>query len=375
MTRSSRRPLLAAGRSRSRRWRFAATLILLFGLLSLVQPSPRRDRGGLPDGDRSPDRPRHIGVTAGSGPFRLAVSVGVRFAVGLAGRRVAVGVDALGLAVGRSRPRRCRATSPTARSTATAPPRPSSTASRGPSSPPATTPTRTAPPTSSATATTRPGAGFLDRTRPAAGNHDWETKDLAGYLGYFGTAAAPNGVSWYSYDLGTWHVDRPRLRLLGRSAAATRTPPRVAGSPPTSRPRRARCTLAIWHHPRFSSGEHGNDRDGRAVLARPCTTPARTSSINGHDHDYERFAPQDPDGARGPACAASASSSSAPAARSSAPFATTAAEQRAARSVTVTGSSGSTCITASYDWRFIPTAGDVERRRERALPLTYRHGP
>src|SRR5262249_16735916 len=42
------------------------------------------------------------------------------------------------------------------------------------------------------------------RTKPAAGNHDWETKDLAGYLGYFGTVAHPDGTSWYSYDLGAW---------------------------------------------------------------------------------------------------------------------------------------------------------------------------
>ena len=48
---------------------------------------------------------------------------------------------------------------------------------------------------------------FRDRTRPAPGNHDWETKDLAGYLGYFGTAAtSPDGTSWYSYELGAWHV-------------------------------------------------------------------------------------------------------------------------------------------------------------------------
>ena len=46
----------------------------------------------------------------------------------------------------------------------------------------------------------------LDRTRPAPGNHDWVTKDLAGYLDYFGKQAAPDGKTWYSYDLGAWHV-------------------------------------------------------------------------------------------------------------------------------------------------------------------------
>src|SRR5689334_10092330 len=47
---------------------------------------------------------------------------------------------------------------------------------------------------------------FKARTRPAAGNHDWVTKDAKGYLRYFGAAAAPTGKTWYSYDLGAWHV-------------------------------------------------------------------------------------------------------------------------------------------------------------------------
>ena len=97
-------------------------------------------------------------------------------------------------------------TSPTARSTTTARPPTWSPRSPARSSPPATTPIRTARPTSSAIATGRPGAVSSTGRGRQPGNHDWETKDLAGYVGYFGTAAEPNGVSWYSYDLGTWHV-------------------------------------------------------------------------------------------------------------------------------------------------------------------------
>ncbi len=134
-----------------------------------------------------------------------------------------------------------------------------------------------------------------DRTRPAPGNHDWNTGTLAGYFGYFGAAAqGPDGDSWYSYDLGAWHVimldsecakvdgcgpDSPQGRWLAAD---------LAGS-------RAACTVAIWHKPRFSSGEHGNDRS-----VAPFWTALHTAGadvvINGHDHDYERFAPQDPDG-------------------------------------------------------------------------------
>jgi len=142
---------------------------------------------------------------------------------------------------------------------------------------------------------------FRDRTRPAPGNHDWVTKDLAGYLGYFGTAAAPNGTSWYSYELGAWHVivlDSDCSNVGGCDAGSPQGRWLAADLKASS----AQCTLAIWHHPRFSSGFHGNDAevgpfwkalyDGGADLI-----------INGHDHDYERFAPQDSnghaDGARG----------------------------------------------------------------------------
>jgi hypothetical protein len=135
---------------------------------------------------------------------------------------------------------------------------------------------------------------FRDRTRPAPGNHDWETEDLAGYLGYFGEAAAPSGTSWYSYELGAWHVI-----VLDSDCA------KVGGCGPTSpqgrwlagdlRASEAACTLAIWHHPRFSSGIHGNIKDV-APFWRALYDGGADLVINGHDHDYERFAPQDPAG-------------------------------------------------------------------------------
>ena len=100
-----------------------------------------------------------------------------------------------------------QATSDDAVRTTTRRPRPCSTGSPGPCSRPVTTPTRAARPSSSATATTRSWGRHRARTRPAPGNHDWETAGLAGYFGYFGDAAkGPGGSSWYSYDLGSWHV-------------------------------------------------------------------------------------------------------------------------------------------------------------------------
>jgi hypothetical protein len=58
---------------------------------------------------------------------------------------------------------------------------------------------------------------------------------------------------------------------------------------------RAACTLAIFHHPRFTSGEHG-DTPAMDAFWRPLYAAGVDVIVNGHDHDYERFAPQDPDG-------------------------------------------------------------------------------
>ena len=134
----------------------------------------------------------------------------------------------------------------------------------------------------------------LARTRPAAGNHDWVTDDLAGYFGYFGAAAAPAGKGWYSYDLGTWHVivlDSDCTSVGGcgpDSAQGAWLASDLAAAT-------ARCTLAIWHHPRFSSGEHGDD-PATAPFWRALYDADAEVVVNGHDHDYERFATQGPDG-------------------------------------------------------------------------------
>ena len=196
---------------------------------------------------------------------------------------------------------------------------------------------------------------FKDRTRPAAGNHDWETKDLAGYLGYFGEAAAPEGVSWYSYDLGTWHVV-----VLDSDCAA------VGGCEATSPQGRwlaadlaasdATCTLAIWHHPRFSSGFHGNIAEV-APFWEALYAAGADVVINGHDHDYERFAPQTPDakidqahgirefvvGTGGAALR---------------PFAVGAANSQL-RLATSHGIIRFDLRKDSYDWTFMPTTGSV----------------
>lgn len=129
-----------------------------------------------------------------------------------------------------------------------------------------------------------------DRTRPAPGNHDYETPNAAGYFRYFGAHAGPSGLGYYSYDLGAWHV----VALNSETDAS-------AGSPQSTWLRAdlarttARCTVAYWHRPRFSSGPNGDNRDIHALWAMLYEGGVDVV-IGAHDHLYERFARQDPDG-------------------------------------------------------------------------------
>ncbi len=139
-----------------------------------------------------------------------------------------------------------------------------------------------------------------DRTElPVPGNHDYGTANAAGYRAYFGKRATPDGHTWYSRDIGAWHVivldancselaggcepGSPQLRWLRRDLATND----------------AVCTLAMWHQPRFSSGEHGND-PSVAPFWDALYAAHADLIVNGHDHDFERFAPQDPQGNRDP---------------------------------------------------------------------------
>ena len=136
----------------------------------------------------------------------------------------------------------------------------------------------------------------LDRLRPAPGNHDWELGTLDAYRAYFGDAARnEDGDPWYAYPLGTLAGHRPRLGLHGGRRLRSRRHPRDAGWRRRSRRATRVCTLAIWHHPRFSSGTHGSD-PSVAPFWDALYAAGADVVVNGHEHDYERFAPQDPDG-------------------------------------------------------------------------------
>jgi hypothetical protein len=136
---------------------------------------------------------------------------------------------------------------------------------------------------------------ILERTRPVPGNHEYRTKDARGYFDYFGAAAGDPSEGWYAFDLGTW-------RVYALNSNCDQVGGCKAGSPQerwlredlAANPRG--CVAAMWHHPRFSSGEeHGND-PATADLWRTLQEAGAELVLVGHEHMYERFAPQDATG-------------------------------------------------------------------------------
>jgi hypothetical protein len=139
------------------------------------------------------------------------------------------------------------------------------------------------------------------RTRPAPGNHDYRTTGAAGYYTYFGAAASPlddNCTSdckgYYSYDLGAWHIIALNSEIAhsADSAQVQWLRADLAANP-------SKCTLAYWHKPRFSSGRHG-DSSGMQPFWQALYDFEADVVLSGHDHLYERFALQDPGGQADP---------------------------------------------------------------------------
>ena len=57
------------------------------------------------------------------------------------------------------------------------------------------------------------------------------------------------------------------------------------------------CVLAYWHHARFSSGDHGSSTQMSTVWDVLYQANADVV-VEGHDHNYERFAPMTASGVR-----------------------------------------------------------------------------
>jgi hypothetical protein len=130
-----------------------------------------------------------------------------------------------------------------------------------------------------------------DRTRPAPGNHEYyDLPNAAGYYGYFGAQAGDPNRGYYSYDLGSWHIVVLNSNIGSGAGSSQEQWLRadLAAHP-------AVCTLAYWHHPLFTSGAE-RPNPGMRPIWQALYDAGADVVINGHDHDYERFAPQAPNG-------------------------------------------------------------------------------
>jgi acid phosphatase type 7 len=143
-------------------------------------------------------------------------------------------------------------------------------------------------------------------TSPVPGNHEYKDPrgGASGYFDYFNGPGAQTGpagdrsAGYYSFDLGSWHVlalnsectfiggcgaNSPQLRWIRADLAA----------------HPASCTLAYFHRPLFTSGGFESQDNVRPIW--DALYPAGVDLVlNGHDHIYERFAPQRPDGSYDP---------------------------------------------------------------------------
>ena len=141
---------------------------------------------------------------------------------------------------------------------------------------------------------------FKWRTRPVPGNREYYIEEAKGYFDYFGEAAGEPGKGYYSYHLGDWHLlalnsnceevggcdaSSAQVRWLKADLAANKE---------------KICTLAYMHHPRFSSGEmNGNTYEVRPLWETLYEAGADVV-LSAHEHNYERFAPQNPRGREDP---------------------------------------------------------------------------
>jgi hypothetical protein len=191
---------------------------------------------------------------------------------------------------------------------------------------------------------------------PTPGNHEYEdSPGAADYFTYFGTAAGVPGAGYYSYDVGSWHVIALNTNDNCAQVSCAAASPQVAWlRADLATHADAKCTLAYFHHPRFSSylGANSNVRplwdalhDGGADLV-----------LNGHAHNYERFPPLDPAGAADPT-AGLTEIVAGTGGRSHHPFAPLVDPNSLVRNDDAYGILDVRLGPAGWSWRFVPAAG------------------
>jgi hypothetical protein len=192
------------------------------------------------------------------------------------------------------------------------------------------------------------------RTRPAVGNHEFHSTGAAYYFWYFGEAAGDSSKGYYSYDLGAWHIVVLNSECVEAGGCDAASPQGkwlredLAAHP-------VACTLAYFHKPLFSSGgKHGDDLSIKPLWDALYAANADVI-VSGHDHDYERFAPQTSDAIADPSRGIREFVVGT-GGKNHRPFGLRHANS-AVRDAEAFGILKLTLLPVSYEWQFIPEAG------------------
>lgn len=201
------------------------------------------------------------------------------------------------------------------------------------------------------------------RMKPSPGNHEYYTAGATGYYGYFGAAAGDPSKGYYSYDLGSWHIVVLNSNCTAVGGCGAGSPQEqwlrqdLAANPRT-------CTLAYWHHPRFSSGSHGNNSIVQP-LWQALDEAGADLVLTGHDHNYERWKPQDAAGnLKTNGIVEFVVGTGGTSLRA---FTSTQPANSAVRNASTWGVLKLNLHASSYDWEFVPIAGQTWTDKGTAL--------
>ena len=197
---------------------------------------------------------------------------------------------------------------------------------------------------------------FRARTIPVTGNHEYAIQDAVGYFNYWGPVAGNPTQGWYSLDLGSWHIIvlNSNCGFVGCAAGgAQETWLRNDLAAHTQA-----CTLALFHEPLYTSSTIVAPNPDVQPLWQDLYNANADLVVNGHAHNYERFAPQDASGNLDPARGIIEIISGTGGA-SHFPFNTTMAPNSLIGDAATFGVLKLTLHASSFDWQFLPVAGQT----------------
>lgn len=141
-------------------------------------------------------------------------------------------------------------------------------------------------------------AGFSSRMRPVPGNHEYASGSAQDYFSYMASLGVSTGKDgYYAFDAGAWRIIalNSNDKCAYVSCAAGSEQEQFLREELSDAREEGRCTLAYWHHPRFSGGSHGDNLEVSALF-QAMSDLGGDVILSGHDHDYERYGPMSADG-------------------------------------------------------------------------------